>query len=125
VLVVAQSVSDFGSSTGFLGSIAGFSILAIIIAAYRFAVNFRITERGLSKSRGRNERVARYEASLWQNRSAALEWELTRRGLKVPPMGKELRKLVQESENDGDLPRVEWEGRTDKNVTDTGGRPGL
>lgn len=122
MLLFAQAADVLGSSTGILGILLGSALLTAVISAYRFAVNFRTTERGLSRKRIRdanqNERKAIYEAGLWQGRSADLEYLLRSFGHTVPPLSEELRKLILEEETPA--PPVKW----DNQAPNTGERPG-
>jgi hypothetical protein len=100
----------------------GGGLIGLFISAYKFVVNFRTTERGMARERiqqaNKGERSAQYEAGLWQARAADLEYALraTSGPSGVPPMSDELRKFVEQSDNQ-QLPPVKWDA-------DTGGRPG-
>lgn len=97
-LTWAQAADSGGTSSGLLGFLLSSALLVTITGAYKFAVNFRNTERGMQRKRMRdanlNERKAQHEASLWQSRCGDLEYILKRRGITVPPLGEELRTLV-------------------------------
>lgn len=112
VLLFAQAADGLGNSTGILGIILGGALLTAVIGAYRFAVNFRTTERGLSRQRirdaNRGERRAVYEATLWQSRCADLEYRLRQNGIPYPPLSEELRRLVDDT-TDEPLPPVQWD----------------
>lgn len=96
-MVVAQADALTGSS-GLLLFLLGGGLIGALISAYRFYVNFRTTERGLTRQRiqqaARNERSAQYEAGLWQARCADLEYLMRREGVAVPPLPSELQALV-------------------------------
>lgn len=116
-----QVVEATGSNTTLLGFILSGALGVAVTTGYRFVVNFRKTERGMSRARIRqanaNERAAQHEASLWQNRAADLEYQLRRHGFAVPPLSEELAKLVQD---EAETLRGEQEAETED---PTGGRP--
>lgn len=108
-LVVAQAEA-LGGSSGLLLFLLGGGLIGALISAYRFYVNFRTTERGLTRQRiqqaARNERNALYEASLWQARCADLEYLMRREGVPVPPLTTELQALVVPAQPEH--PAVDW-----------------
>lgn len=117
---VAQAADAVGGSSTLLGALLSGALLVTVTGVYRFAVNFRTTERGMQRKRIReasiNERAAQNESSLWQGRCGDLEYIMRRRGVPVPPLSRELAALVlAESLADNDHP--EDRGET------TGGRP--
>lgn len=117
-----QVVETVGTNTQLLTAILTGTLLATVTGGYRFVVNFRKTERGLSRARikqaNANERAAQYEASLWQGRAADLEYLLRQQTGRVPPLSKELLALVQSVETATD-PLADEKGEDDQ----TGGRP--
>jgi hypothetical protein len=121
-VVLAQAVADaVGGSSTILGTLLSTALIGAVISAYRFWVNFRKTERGMSRQRitqaNRNERAAQHEASLWQSRCGDLEYILrSRTAIPVPPLSEELKALV--FSNDQTEP-VEWETPDNRN----GGSP--
>lgn len=128
-MLVAQAAQDLGTSSGLLWFLLGGGLIGVIVSAYRFVVNFRTTERGMARQRiqqaNRGERAAQYEAGLWQNRSADLEYVI-RRELgpeRIPPLSDELRELIKQNTTDASGPPV-----MDWNITpppaNPGGRPG-
>lgn len=86
--------------------ILGGGLIGAVISGYRFAVNFRTTERSLARNRlnqaARNERMAQHEAGLWQARCADLEYQLRRQGIEPPALSEELRRMVSQSSTEGD-----------------------
>jgi len=108
--IVAQQVqqSSTGLSTGLLGAVLGGGLLASIIAAYRFAVNYRTTERAMRARATRDKRLAYHEAGLWQERCGDLTYLLKSNGIPVPPLGVELQKLVDTSDGE-DAPLPKWD----------------
>lgn len=113
-MLVAQAAQDLGSSSGLLWFILGGGLIGLVISAYRFFVNLRTTERGLARQRVRDakkdERAAQWEAGLWQARSADLEY-LIRREVgpeRIPPLSEELRKLIEQNNEAGGPPAVDW-----------------
>ncbi|HYF71372.1 MAG TPA: hypothetical protein VD864_01050, partial [Nocardioides sp.] len=88
--------------------------------------NFRTTERGMARQRiqqaNRGERLAQYEASLWQARAADLEYHLRQHGKPVPPISAELTRFIDKVFEDHERPEppVNWDPQGD-----AGGRPGL
>lgn len=110
-MLVAQVATELGNSGGILGIILGGALLTAIVGAYRFWVNFRTTERGLTRQRIREahkgQRIASYEAGLWQGRCADLEYLLRKNGIQIPPLSDELKAFI----NEGDLPMpsVQWD----------------
>ncbi len=117
---LAQAAEAVGSNTSLLGMLIGGTLLATIVSAYRFLVNLRNTERGMSRQRirqaNRNERAAQYEASLWQARCADLEYIIrSKTGLTVPPLSDDLRALVQGA--DDDMP-PKWDDANDRPAGD-------
>ena len=120
-MFVVQQVSETGTgqvwgSAGLLGAILGGGLLASVIAAYRFAVNYRTTERGMRAQAARDRRMAQHEASLWQARCADLEYELRRRGIAVPKAGAELQRLVDAADDDVALPSWDDPERPDERL---------
>jgi hypothetical protein len=105
--VAPSPASGGGLSAGLLGAILSGSLIGAIIAAYRFAVNYRTTERGMRAQATRDKRLARHEAGLWQARCADLEYELRRRGHPVPKLDPELRRLVDSA--DEEIPTSQWD----------------
>lgn len=102
---LAQAAEMIGSNSTLLGALISGTLIATLVSAYRFWVNFRTTERGMARQRikqaNRNERAAQYEASLWQARCADLEYLIrSQTGLRVPPLSRELRALVTSQEED-------------------------
>jgi hypothetical protein len=95
---VAQATEAVGGSSTLLGALLSGALLVTITGVYRFAVNFRNTERGMQRKRIRdanmNERAAQNESALWQGRCGDLEYILRSRGIPVPPLPKELAALV-------------------------------
>lgn len=95
---VAETAQAVGANTTLLSTILSGTLIAAVVAGYRFVVNFRKTERGMTRQRiqqaNSNERLAQHEASLWQARCGDLEYLLRQRGIKVPPLSPELAKLV-------------------------------
>lgn len=124
---VVETVQTVGSNTGLLSTILSGTLIAAVITGYRFVVNLRKTERGLTRARIRqanaNERAAQHEASLWQNRAADLEYLLRKEGYKPPPLSAELKKLLSAGETAEDQPE---DGKTpgDERDPTTGGRSG-
>jgi hypothetical protein len=122
-VLVAQAAEGLGSSSGILGVILSGALLTAIIGAYRFVVNFRTTERGLSRQRLREanqgERRATHEAGLWQARCADLEYLLRSHGIVPPPPSEELRQFVEDIPPKG----ARWDDRP-PTADQTGGRPG-
>lgn len=120
VLVQAVTEAGGGSST-LLGALLSGALIGAVISAYKFWVNFRKTERGLTRQRitqaNRSERAAQFEASLWQARCGDLEYLLrSRTNISIPPLSDELKALVlSNSENDS----PDWEQPNDRN----GGSP--
>lgn len=117
---VAQATEAVGGSSTLLGALLSGALLVTITGVYRFAVNFRNTERGMQRKRIRdanlNERAAQEEAARWQARCGDLEYLLRSRGVPVPPLSKELAALVlAEAEANVNFPEDENEP--------TGGRP--
>lgn len=96
--MIVAAAGDVFSSSGILSILLGGGLLTAVIGAYRFVVNLRTTERGLTRNRLRDAnseaRRAEYESSLWQSRCGDLEYLLTRNGIDVPAYKKELRRLV-------------------------------
>lgn len=123
-MLVAQAAPDLGSSGGFLMFLLGGGLIALLVSAYRFVVNFRTTERGMARARiqqaNKGERLAQYETSLWQARAADLEYALRTAGQKVPPMSDELKQFLTGiiDEQRRPDPPPQWD------PTDTGGRAG-
>jgi len=112
--IIAQQVEPSGVagvSTGVLGAILGGGLLGAVIAAYRFAVNYRTTERGMRAQAARDKRLAQYEAGMWQGRCADLEYLLKRNGIPVPKLIPELQRLVDMS-NSEDVPLPKWDDPT-------------
>lgn len=111
-MLIAQAADGLGNSTGILGVILGSALLTAVIGAYKFAVSFRTTERGLSRQRIRDankgERQAIQEGSLWQSRCADLEYVLRRNGIEPPVMGDALRKLVDDTPSELP-PKIQWD----------------
>lgn len=108
---LAQQVTQGGTSqlsTGLLGAILGGGLLGAIVAAYRFATNYRITERGMRVQAARDKRMAQHEAGLWQGRCADLEYLLKRNGVPVPKLDLELQKLVDAPDHE-DPPVPKWD----------------
>lgn len=105
----APQAGELLGSAGLLGAILGGGLLASMIAAYRFAVNFRTTERSLRGRETRDRRAALYEAGQWQARAADLEYMLRRHGVTVPPVRPELQKLINEAD-DPTPPLPQWDG---------------
>jgi hypothetical protein len=120
---LAQAVEAVGSNSTLLGALISGTLIATAYSAYRFVVNFRTTERGMSRQRirqaNRNERVAQHEASLWQARCGDLEYLMRQGGVKVPPLSDELRTLVIVQNEDAADMAPKWENITDQ----PGGRP--
>jgi hypothetical protein len=114
-VLVAQAAQDLGSSSGLLWFLLGGGLIAMLVSAYRFVVNFRTTERGMARQRiqqaNRGERAAQYEAGLWQARSADLEYVI-RRELgpeRIPALTDELRRMIDQSGTDvTGPPPVDW-----------------
>jgi hypothetical protein len=109
LLLAATDGSDVSTSSGILGFILGGGLLTVIIGVYRFAVNYRKTERGMAREQvvqatedaTRVRRAltrAQNEAGLWQGRCADLEYLLRQAGLPVPPLGPQLQRLVDDEE---------------------------
>lgn len=109
LLLAATDGADLSTSSGILGFILGGGLLTVIIGVYRFAVNYRQTERGLARERvieatedaSRVRRAlirAQNEASLWQGRCADLEYLLRQAGQPVPPLTPQLQRLVDDEE---------------------------
>lgn len=126
-MLLAQAVEPLGSNSTWLGLLLGGTIITVLISAYRFVVNFRTTERGMRQNRIReaniNERLARQEATMWQNRCGDLEYLLRQNGIKVPPLEAALKKLVAESQDDlTSPPQVDWNFQDP--ATGSGGRTG-
>lgn len=120
MITVAQQVTQtggVGTSTGLLGAILGGGLLGAIVAAYRFAVNYRTTERGMRAQAARDKRLAQHEAGLWQGRCADLEYLLKRNGIPVPVLDDNLQRLVDLS-GVKDIPARRWD---DPGRVDTGG----
>lgn len=129
-MLVAQAAQDLGTSSGLLWFLLGGGLIAMLVSAYRFVVNFRTTERGMARQRiqqaNRGERAAQYEAGLWQARSADLEYVI-RRELgpeRIPTLTDELRKLIDQNSADvGGPPAVDWD-ITPPPAKNPGGGPG-
>lgn len=125
-----QVVEAVGSNTILLITTLGVSLLTALTGGYRFIVNLRKTERGLSRERvrqaGINERRAQYEATLWQSWAADLEYVIRKEvgGNKVPRMPKELAALVAVDESSSPTARQraidEIEEDTDQDDRRTG-----
>jgi len=119
---LAQAVETVGSNSTLLGALLSGALIATLISAYRFVVNFRTTERGMARQHireaTRNERAALREASLWQARSGDLEYLMRSKGLAVPDLSAELKALVISNENSTTTP-PQWDDANDQ----TGGRP--
>lgn len=98
VLTWAQAADGLSGSSTLLGALLSGSLIIAITGVYRFAVNFRNTERGMARRRiqdaNRNERAAQYEASLWQDRCGHLQFLLREAGIEVPPLPPALEALV-------------------------------
>lgn len=118
MLTLAQE-ADLTSSSGLLLFLLGGGLLGALISAYRFWVNFRTTERGMSRQRIQqatsNARSAQHEAYLWQARCADLTYLLRERGVPVPPLDPELQALVS--------PHAQTPDPIDWNITDSGRPP--
>lgn len=122
-MLVAQA-AELGSSGGILGIILGGALLTAIVGAYKFWVNFRTTERGLTRQRireaNKGQRLATYESSLWQGRCADLEYLLKKNGIAIPAYSDELKSFINEI--DPPMPSVQWD---DPPASDpAGGRQG-
>lgn len=97
----------------------GGGLIGLLISAYRFVVNFRTTERGMARQRiqqaNRGERLAQWEASLWQSRAADLEYHLKLAGHPVPPLNDELRRFIDSvlEENRKPDPPAQWDPQAD------------
>lgn len=109
-----ETAQTLGSNSTLLGALISGTLIATLYSAYKFVVNFRTTERGMARQRikqaAQNERSAQHEASLWQQRSADLEYIIrTNMGRgSVPELSDDLKKLI--AAQDGDpitLPK--WE----------------
>lgn len=100
-MLLAQAADGLGSSSGILGIILSGALLTALIGVYKFAVNFRTTERGMSRQRMRETtrdlRSAAHEAGLWQARCADLDYLLRSNGIKSPPLSPELRKFIDDT----------------------------
>lgn len=121
---LAQAAEAVGSNSTLLGALLGGTLLGTLVAAYRFIVNLRTTERGMARQRikqaTKNERTAQHEASLWQARCGDLEYLIrSQTGLKVPPMEDELKALVASAAQDAADAQPQWDDKTDQ----PGGRP--
>lgn len=116
LLEIAQAAEPAAGNSGLLNLLLGGGLVATVIAGYRFAVNFRLTERGMRSQATRDSRSARHEAALWQARSATLEYHLLRNGLQVPPMDPELQKLITSAEEDQVLPAWDDPKRDEKRL---------
>lgn len=107
-MLLASAADAIGSSigsSGFLGFVLGGGLLTALIGAYRFYVNYRLTERGIARDRVdqavRDQQAERRRAqraerakTLWQARCGDLEWAMRRAGVPVPPMSAELHVLA-------------------------------
>lgn len=109
MLELAQA-EDLTTSSGLLLFLLGGGLIGAAVSAYRFWVNFRTTERGLSRQRIQqatsNARSAQHEAYLWQARCADLTYLLRERGITVPPLDPELQALVSPQPESADP--VDW-----------------
>lgn len=114
---IAQA-ADPASDSGLLNLLLGGGLVATILAGYRFAVSFRLTERGMRSQATRDSRSARHEAALWQARSATLEYHLLRNGHHVPPMDPELQKLITSAEEEPAIPSWDDAKRADEKRLD-------
>lgn len=101
-MVFAQAAEALGSNSTLLGALLSGTLIGAVIAAYKFVVNFRTTERGMTRARiaqaNQGERLAQREASLWQLRCGDLEYRMAQAGLPVPELSRELAKFVHDSE---------------------------
>ena len=115
---VAETVQTVGDNTTLLASVMTLLLGGGGLAAYRFIVNFRKTERGMARARIREanagERAAQREASLWQQRCGDLEYLLSQRGGKVPALSEELRRLVLAADTAAEPDLMGDEGPTDE-----------
>ena len=116
---LAQAAEVVGSNSTLLGALISGTLIVTLASAYRFVVNFRTTERGMARQRikqaAQNERSSQHEASLWQARCGDLEYAMRRAGLAVPPLSKELQKLVFSIEDE--IP-PQWDDTTDRPAGD-------
>lgn len=108
-MAVAQA-DALTNSSGLLLILLVTGLIGALISAYRFYVNFRTTERGMTRQRiqqaARNERNAQHEASLWQARCADMEYLMRRNGVTVPPLSPELQALVSPGQQEDTA--VDW-----------------
>lgn len=123
MLLAQATTQDLGSSSGLLMFLLGGGLIGLVISAYKFVVNFRTTERGMARQRvqqaNKDRSAAQWEGSLWQQRSADLEYIIrTKIGPDaIPALSEDLRKAIAAS---GETPpTAQWE-----TAPDTGGRPG-
>jgi hypothetical protein len=116
VLTEIALAAEPASNSGLLNLLLGGGLVATVIAGYRFAVNFRLTERGMRSQATRDRRKSQHEAGLWQARTAALEYIMIRNGITPPPMDPELSRLVMGSEEDAALPQWDDPKRPDERL---------
>lgn len=114
---VAVQAADLTSSAGVLLFLLGGGLIGAVVSVYRFAVNYRTTERSISRQRvqqaTRSAREAQHEAFLWQSRCADLEWLLRRNGHgeEIPALSLELQALVTPQQPD--IEPVDWNVNTE------------
>jgi hypothetical protein len=118
-VVLAQVAESLTTSSTVLGFLLSATTIGAAYSAYKFIVNFRTTERGLSRQRitqaNKNERAAQYEASLWQARCGDLEYLLRKSGGTVPSLSEELRALVL-AEDVALVDPSKWDQGTDRSA---------
>lgn len=121
---VAQAAESLTGSSGLLLFLLGGGLIGAIVSAYRFFVNYRTTERGMSRQRiqqaASTAREAQHEASLWQARCGDLTYLLKEHGIPVPPPDPELRALVAQPAQDTEV--VDWDITTN-NIDNDRRRP--
>lgn len=122
---VAAQAADLTSSSGLLLFLLGGGLIGAVVSVYRFFVNYRTTERSISRQRVQqatsSAREAAHEAFLWQSRCADLEWLLRRNGHGdlIPALSLELQALVMPRQQDTEP--VDW--NITKTDDDTGRKP--
>lgn len=128
VAAAAQAADSLTSSSGLLLFLLGGGLIGAVVSVYRFFVNYRTTERSMSRQRVQqatsSAREAQHEAFLWQARCADLEWLLRRNGhaALIPPLSLELQALVTPAAPDTDA--VDWNITGPSNTDNTGRSPG-
>lgn len=123
---VAAQAADLTSSSGLLLFLLGGGLIGAVVSVYRFFVNYRTTERSMSRQRVQqatsSAREAQHEAFLWQSRCADLEYLLRSNGHArlIPPLSLELQALVAPATPDTEA--VDWNITGGRNTDNNTGR---